>query len=810
MTISYNWLCEYIPVPVDHEDLGRILTSVGLEVENMVRYESIKGGLNGLVVGEVISCVRHPNADKLKVTEVHTGEPHPLQIVCGAPNVAVKQKVIVAKPGVTIYPSKGEPVTMKVATIRGIESNGMICSSDEIGIGNDHSGIIVLPDTASAGQPVNEIFKSYNDWIYEIGLTPNRMDAMSHLGVARDICAYLAHHQKKSVKPKFPFTGEVNNPVKGETYMVTIENKRACRRYSAITISGIAVAESPQWLKDRLQSIGQRPINNIVDITNYILHESGQPLHAFDAEKIAGRHIRVKNLPSGSTFITLDEKERKLDAEDLIICDGDSNPLCIAGVFGGLHSGVSESTNHILLESAWFDPVDIRKTSFRHGLRTDAATRFEKNVDISNTVNVLKRAAKMICDIAGGRVSSEIIDVFPNPEPKTSVILENAFLQKLSGKKYSRDTVREILTALSFEIVKEDDKQIQVAVPFSKPDITLPADIVEEVMRIDGYDNIEIPASITITPGAEADASGNAHREKTAAYLTGLGFNEIFTNSITNKGYFSEEELKHSVQLLNNLSALHNVMRPSMLETGLEAIAYNLNRKNTNLHFFEFGKTYQSKGVGSYREDEHLCFFITGDAFGRSWKKPATKTDLYYLKGLIENILQNIGIKEITFTAAQRAKLLPGYLLNSGFGTIGVLGAVDTKLLSLFDIRQPVWYADLNWLTILQQRARTNIVFEELPRQLPVNRDLAMVVARNLPYEKVEATIRKVQIDKLQQIELFDIFESEKLGKDRKSLAVSFTFLDKEKTLTDKEIDGMMNQIMETLEKDLSAEIRKQ
>lgn len=810
MTISYNWLCEYIPIPVNHDELSHMLTSVGLEVENLVRYESIKGNLNGLVAGEVISCAPHPNADKLKVTEVITDEPQPLQIVCGAPNVAVKQKVIVAKPGTTIYPLKGTPVMMKVATIRGVESNGMICSADEIGIGTDHTGIVVLPDNARPGQPVNEIYSSYNDWIYEIGLTPNRMDAMSHLGVARDICAYLTHHSKKSIKAKFPFTGEFVNKIKGETFKVTIENNNACRRYSGVTITGIRVAESPQWLKDRLQSIGQRPINNIVDITNYILHESGQPLHAFDAEKIAGRHLRIKNLASGTGFTTLDEKERKLNAEDLMICDGNSKPLCIAGVFGGIQSGVTAATKNIFLESAWFNPVDIRKTSFRHGLRTDAATRFEKNVDISNTVNVLKRAALLICEIAGDNISSEIVDVYPEPQNKTMVSLNYAFLEKLSGKKYSSSTVTEILTALSFDIKKSDSHSLQAAVPHSKPDITLAADLVEEIMRIDGYDNIEIPSSITISPAAGDGTSGNVYREKTASYLTGLGFNEIFTNSITNKGYFNEAELKGSVQLLNNLSAVHNVMRPSMLETGLEAIAYNLNRKNNNLHFYEFGKTYQSKGIGRYDEEDHLCLYITGDAAIRSWKKTGIKSDLYYIKGLTENILLNIGLHGVMLKAAQRSKLSPGYLLSCGNKSIGFVGAVDAKVLDRFDIRQPVWFGDLNWFEIVQLRDQLKIVFEELPRQLSVNRDLAMVVPRNLPYEKVEDTIRKVRLDKLQQIELFDIFESEKLGSDRKSLAVSFTFLDKDKTLTDKEIDGMMHQIMETLEKDLSAEIRKQ
>ncbi|MDE3143185.1 MAG: phenylalanine--tRNA ligase subunit beta, partial [Bacteroidota bacterium] len=611
MTISYNWLSEYLPETIDPERLSKILTSIGLEVESLEKYESIKGGLEGLLIGEVLECEQHPNADKLKVTKVNTGK-EILQIVCGAPNVAKGQKVVVATVGTTIYPVGGESITMKVAKIRSVESFGMICAEDEIGLGSSHAGIIILPEDVVVGTPALNYFNPYNDWIYEIGLTPNRMDAMSHLGVARDVCAYLTHHNKKETKVKSPFNNSFKADNNSLQFKVTIENEEACPRYSGTTISGVTVAPSPQWLKDKLTAIGLRSINNIVDITNFILHETGQPLHAFDADEIAGQHVIIKNLPAQTSFITLDEKERKLSANDLMICNGNSEPMCIGGVFGGLHSGVKETTKNIFLESACFDSTAIRKTSVQHGLRTDAATRFEKGVDISNTVNVLKRAALLIKEIAGGEISSDVIDVYPKPKEKTQVAIKYHYLKKLSGKNYHQDAITRILTSLGFEVIKEGIDELWVAVPFSKPDISLPADIVEEILRIDGLDNIDIPTSITISPSVEVAGLKETLKEKISNYLVGLGFNEIFTNSITNSKYFGEEVLQSTVKMINNLSAELDVLRPSMLETGLEIIAYNINRKNNNLQFFEFGKTYAGKEVGHYKEDEHLALYLTG------------------------------------------------------------------------------------------------------------------------------------------------------------------------------------------------------
>jgi phenylalanyl-tRNA synthetase beta chain len=808
MTISYNWLCDYLPVKIEPERLSKILTSVGLEVEGLEKYEEVKGGLKGLIVGEVIECVQHPNADKLTLTKVNINGPELLQIVCGAPNVAAGQKVIVAPVGQTIYPLKGEPLTMKVAKIRGAESFGMICAEDEIGLGENHAGIIILPANLKVGTSAADYFKPYEDHLFEIGLTPNHMDAMSHVGVARDVCAYLSHHENKEYRVRMPSSNHFKTDNNSLPVSVNIENANACRRYSGVSIKGIKITASPKWMQDKLKAIGIRPISNIVDITNYVLHEMGQPLHAFDADEIKGRKIIIKNLPEGAPFVTLDGKERKLSAEDLMICDAE-NPICIAGVFGGLHSGVKETTKNIFLESAWFNPIDIRKTSFRHGLRTDAATHFEKGMDISNTVNALKRAASLIKEFAGGEIACEIVDIYPLPKEKIQVTLKHHYLKKLSGKNYHADTVKNILSGLGFDIVKEGMDDIRVAPPHYKPDISLPADVVEEIMRIDGYDNIAIPSSITISPSVETGSLHAAYKEKAANYLAGIGFNEIFTNSITNSAWFSSDELEHSVKMINNLSAELNIMRPSLLETGLESIAYNLNRKNSNLRFFEFGKTYSTTGIGNYKETNHLCLYITGKLSPDSWKEKGKNADLYYLKGVCSAILQLTGIPIPIFSASKNSRLETGVTGIINGQTIVEAGIVKLRVLQVFDIRQPVLFADFYWDVVVDAAVKNKIEFSELPKQLPVYRDLALVVDKSLRYEEVEKTVRKIRLDKLQEVQLFDIFESEKLGAGKKSLAISFSFVDDEKTLADKEIDGMMNAIMNILEKELRAEIRK-
>jgi phenylalanyl-tRNA synthetase beta chain len=808
MTISYNWLSEYLPEKVDPERLSKILTSIGLEVESLEPYEELKGGLKGLVVGHVLECGKHPDADKLSITKVDIGTGEPLQIVCGAPNVAIGQKVIVATVGATIYPVNGDPLTMKKAKIRGVESFGMICAEDEIGLSDNHAGIMILPSDTPAGTAAADYFGAYNDFVYEIGLTPNRMDAMSHLGVARDVCAYLNHHTKKETTVRSPFKGAFKPDHQGLVIDVSIENAIACQRYAGVTIQGVTVTNSPKWLQQKLKSIGLRPINNIVDITNFILHETGQPLHAFDADMIEGNKIVVKNFPEQTVFITMDEKERKLGADDLMIANANAG-MCIAGVYGGLHSGVKPGTKNIFLESAWFNPVTIRKTSFKHGLRTDAATRFEKGVDISNTVQVLKRAALLIKELAGGEIASDIIDVYPEVKPRTEVVLKYHYLKKLSGKNYHGDAVKNILTALGFEILKEGLDDIHVAVPYSKPDISIPADIVEEIMRIDGLDNVEIPAAITISPAVETLEREHACKEKAAGWLTGNGFNEIFTNSITNAAYYNDTVLQTSVKMINSLSAALNIMRPSMMETGLESVAYNLNRKNNDLRFFEFGKTYQTPDTNKYSEQQHLALYITGKTVADGWRTKAPRADFYYIKSVVEKIFNLLGLSITSFSAVASDKLDNAVEAKIKNEVVAVLGSVNKKVLGNFDIKTPVLVADINWDTLLSLQLKQTITYKEIPKYPSVNRDLAIVIDKALPYEQVQKATAAARVNKLQSVSLFDVFENDKIGPGKKSLAISFTFLDEEKTMTDKDIDAMMNKIIAAYEKELNAVIRK-
>ena len=810
MKISYNWLSEYLTGLPEPDKLSSILTSVGLEVESMEKYEEIKGGLEGLIVAEVTECIKHPEADKLKLTKVNTGTAE-LQIVCGAPNVAVGQKVIVATVGTTIYPLKDQPVIIKSAKIRGRESEGMICAEDEIGIGESHEGIIILPDDVEVGNKASEYFTPYSDWIFELGITPNRMDAMSHVGVAKDVYAYLSHHNNTSATIKSPFKNNFKVDNQKLKFEVVIENTEACQRYSGVSITNIKPGESPKWLQQKLKSIGIRPINNIVDITNYMLHETGQPLHAFDADEIknnlpngqAGKVI-VKNLKEGTPFITLDEKERKLHAEDLMICNGEEEPMCFGGVFGGIKSGVKETTKNIFLESAWFQPKSVRRTSLRHNLRTDASSRFEKGVDISNTVSVLKRAAMMIKEIAGGEIASNIVDVYPNPKEKTEVVLKNHYLKKISGKNYHSDTIKNILQSLDFEILKEGPDDIRIAVPFSKPDITLPADIIEEIMRIDGYDNVEIPSAITISPAVETAGFEAAYKEKVANCLIGSGFSEILTNSITNSAYFKEDILNGAVKLLNNLSVELDVMRPSLLETGLECMAHNINHKNNNLLLFEFGKTYSTSVIGEYKEEEHLCLYASGNKNQSGWREKEAKSDVYFIKGVCEKLFRLSEVENVSFNVHDSS-------INAFVGNelVAQINTVAKNKLEQFSIKQPVFFADINWDKITSFSKKIKIEFSEISKYPEVHRDISMIVTKNISYENVERLTKDLNISKLVNIKLFDIFESEKLGEDKKSLAISFTFSDKEKTLTDIEVDEMMNKIIVSYEKELGAEIRK-
>lgn len=810
MTISYKWLSEYLPVTIEPERLSRILTSIGLEVESMETFEEVKGNLAGLIIGEVLSAEKHPNADKLTLTKVNIGQPEPLQIVCGAPNVATGQKVVVATVGTTIYPVSGEPLTMKIAKIRGEESHGMICAEDEIGLGTSHAGIMVLPGEAKPGTSATKYFQPYTDIVYEIGLTPNRMDAMSHWGVARDVCAYLSHHDKKDIKPVLPVGNGNGFKPDNESLPieVVVENTKSCPRYSGISIANATIKESPVWLKQKLIAIGQRPINNIVDITNFIQHETGQPLHAFDADKIAAKKIIVKNLPDNTAFVTLDEKERKLSKEDLMICDAKEG-ICIAGVFGGLHSGVSAQTKNIFLESACFDAVSIRKTSFRHSLRTDAASRFEKGTDISATVSVLKRAAILIKEICGAEIASAIVDVYPSPKPKTEVSVKWHYIKKLSGKKYHPDSVKKILINLGFEIIKDDVDEIRVAVPEHKPDISLAADLVEEIVRIDGLDNIDIPDSITITPSIEEDPLPEIVKEKISGFLVGSGFNEMMTNSITNADFYTPEEQTGMVGMQNSLSAELNILRSSLLETSLQVAAHNLNHKNHSLRLFEFGKSYGKSAKGKFTETDKLALVISGNLVEDSWNEENKEADFYYLKGLVEAIFKIIGLTSPATSMDATSKMDDHISWNYNKKQLAEAGVVAKKVLNRFGIKQSVFYAEISWKEIIRLATENPIQLKEIPRFPAVQRDLSLVVAKELPWEKLEYAVQNIKLNKLQNIKLFDIFESEKLGAGKKSMAVNFTFIDEEKTLTDKEIDSWMQKIVLTLEKELQAEIRK-
>ncbi len=803
MTISYHWLSEYLPSTISPEKLATILTSIGLEVESLEKIENFKGGLAGLIVGEVVELSQHPNADKLKLAKVNTGGDRPLNIVCGASNIALGQKVVVAVVGTTIYPKGADAgITMKLAKIRGEESEGMICAEDEIGVSDDHSGIIILDAAIKVGTPVSDLYSYYQDWVYEIGLTPNRMDAMSHYGVAKDVCAYLSYHEAPTSAVS-PFTKVSTKDAAVKPFKVIIEDQSACARYSGLVIEGVNVAPSPTWLKNRLQTIGVRSINNIVDITNYILHETGQPLHAFDANQIKDSTVVVKKYPAGSLFVTLDGNERKLSAHDLMISDTEK-PLCIAGVFGGLKSGVTAHTTNLFLESAWFENIHVRKTSLHHGLRTDAATRFEKGVDIAGTVNVLERAAQLIQELSGGKCS-EVVDIYPNPAMKKKVVLTYAYLKKLSGKLYPNEKVKTILSSLGFEMINETADSIEVAVPHHKPDISLPADLVEEVLRIDGLDNIEIPSSITMSPSIDPLEQKEKFKEKMANFLVGRGFTEILTNSITNSAYFDEATLASSVKMLNNLSAELDVMRPSMLETGLETIAYNLNRQNSAISFFEIGKVYGKSNAGKYYESEQLAIYVSGKQQADGWRTKGTDQDYFVVKGIAKSLVDLLGIQGVQEKTA--ANGLTELVWNKkAIGHFEIMGA---KKLQAFGVKQAVFYINFDIASLLNAYQSKKVIYKEVSKYPSIERDLALVIDKAITYAAIESSIQEANLVALKETRVFDIFESDKLGAGKKSVAINFVFNAPDKTLTDVEIDAMMKKLIQLFEKNIQAEIRK-
>jgi phenylalanyl-tRNA synthetase beta chain len=811
MKISYNWLKQYVDFNLTPKDLGEVLTGVGLEVEDITLFETVQGGLEGVVAGEVIECGKHPDADKLSVTKVDVGTGELLQIVCGAPNVAAGQKVLVALVGSTLYPVKGDKLQIKKAKIRGVESFGMICAEDELGLGESHAGILVLPAETAVGLKAAEYFKIEKDYTLEIGLTPNRADANSHIGVARDLATALniAYKSKVNfVKPdlsKFAITtGNNSKPIS-----VEVLDKDACPRYSAISISNVTVKESPDWLKNKLKGIGARPINNIVDVTNYVLNEYGQPLHAFDADKIVGGKVIIKKLPEGTVFKTLDDKDIKLSAEDLMICDAEKG-LCIAGVFGGVNSGVTDATRNIFLESANFSAAGIRKTATRHGLRTDAATHFEKGCDPNITVDALKRAALLISELSGGNISSEITDLYPTPIEGWRFEVSYDRMLRLAGFTIAKEVIKEILQRLEIKIEKEDGDALHLLVPAFKTDVKREADVVEELIRIYGYNSFTISqtlkSSLSYSPEIDAQKTEN----QVADMLSGAGFNEIWTNSVTQSKFEEDEQLKlHAVKLLNSETSELDSMRTSMLYSGLEVIAYNNNRKATNLRLYEFGKTY-TKTDSKYTEARHLTLFLSGKTTEDNWLEKGAVFSFYNLKSYVLNVLGKLGhhhhFETVVTEAAPFAFSLT--LKNEGI-EIAKLGSIAKQTRSKFDIKNEVFFADLNWDYLLEKSPFNKIEFSELPKFPSVRRDLAMLLNEEVQFEAIEKIATAESKKLLKEVSLFDVYKGDKIEKGKKSYAVSFIFQHPDKTLTDQEIEKLMNRLMGKYENELGAVIRK-
>jgi phenylalanyl-tRNA synthetase beta chain len=799
MKISYNWLKEFINTDKTPEQISTILTGTGLEVESVEKVQAVPGGLAGLVIGYVKETAQHPNADRLKVTKVDVGAGEDLQIVCGAANVAAGQKVIVATVGTTVHPVTGEPFLIKESKIRGEVSLGMICAEDEIGLGTSHEGIMVLAADAPVGTPVKEYFKLNDDYMYEIGLTPNRADAVSHLGTARDIAAFLKIGITKPDISAF----KVDNT--DRVIEVVVENEAASPRYAGLTISGIEVKESPQWLKERLAVIGVRSINNVVDATNYVLHDLGQPLHAFDADAIKGNKVIVKNCAEGTIFKTLDDVERKLSADDLMICNAEA-PMCIAGVFGGADSGVKATTTSIFLESAYFNAVSVRKTAKRHGLKTDASFRFERGTDPDMVIFALKRAALLIKEIAGGQISSNIIDLYPNPVAPFDVDLSYSNVHRLIGQVIPHEEIVAIIKALDIKIVSESAEGLILKVPPYRVDVTRDVDVIEEILRIYGYNNIYIPtqvrASLSASPKPEKDTVQNLLSD----LLTANSFNEIMSNSLTKSAYSSD--LESAVKILNPLSSDLDVMRQTMLFSGLEAIAYNQNRQNADIKFYEFGKVYSVK-EDKYIESQRFAIFMSGATASAQWNQKTTAATFYNLKAIVDGILQKLNITDITTEDCTCKKMAYGLNYIKNNKTLVKFGAVAKDALKKADVDKEVFYADFSFDQIMQLVKKNKIVYQEISKFPAVKRDLSMLIDKSVSFGQLKQIAQRTERKLLKDINVFDVYEGDKLPAGKKSYALSFIIQDAEKTLTDKAIDAIMQKLIYNLEKEAGAEIRK-
>ncbi|MBO3116496.1 phenylalanine--tRNA ligase subunit beta [Winogradskyella sp. DF17] len=808
MKISYNWLKQFININWKAEKTGELLTDLGLEIEGIEPFESVKGGLEGVVIGEVLTCGQHPNADRLKVTTVDIGEENPLQIVCGAPNVATGQKVPVATIGTTLYTPEGEAWKIKKGKIRGEESHGMICAEDELGLGESHDGIMVLDPKLKVGSPAATVFKVEKDEVFEIGLTPNRADAMSHYGVARDLKAGLLQ-KEISLELITPSVSSFHVDARALKIDVDVKDKEKCPRYCGVTISGVKVEASPSWLQNRLRAIGLSPINNIVDITNYVLHELGQPLHAFDAHKISGNKIEVKTCAAGTSFTTLDGEERKLDAEDLMICDAEK-PMCIAGVFGGIDSGVTEQTTNIFLESAYFNPVSIRKTAKRHGLNTDASFRFERGIDPNITEYALKRAALLIIDIAGGEITSDISDSYPNKIKDYEVRLSFDNAKRLIGEEIPRETIKSILTSLDIKVNNVTEAGLGLTVPAYRNDVQREADIIEEILRVYGYNNVGTTEKLNASISNSTRFEDYKLQNVISNQLASQGFFEIMANSLTTASYNSLSDAindDHNVEMLNPLSQDLGVMRQSMLFSGLEAVAHNINRKRSDLRLFEFGKTYHNYESGR-EEYKHLSLFVTGNSTEERWNATVKPSDFFYLKGIIDAVLERLGLNQTTSAPTKQDILSEGLVISKGKHKLVNFGLVKKSVLKDFGISQPLLYADFNWDNILSLAKHNAITFTPIPKYPEVRRDFALLIDNTVSFDDIYSIAKNTEKKLLKNINLFDVYEGENLPEGKKSYAVSFTLQDENKTLTDKQIDKIMSKLQANFENKLGAELR--
>ena len=807
MKISYNWLKQFINIDLKSEDTADVLTDLGLEVEGVEKFESLKGGLEGVVIGHVLTCVQHTNADKLKVTTVDIGSGAPIQIVCGASNVAVGQKVPVATIGTKLYDKEGESFEIKKGKIRGEESHGMICAEDELGLGDSHEGIMVLDSSLVPGTPAAKVFKIETDEVFEIGLTPNRADAMSHWGVARDLRAGLIQRDGKHYELITPSVNKFKVDKRTFKVDVKVNIPKLTPRYCGITISGITVKPSPEWLKNKLKAIGLTPKNNIVDVTNYVLHELGQPLHAFDASKING-NIIVDTVKSGTKFTTLDGIERSLNEEDIMICDT-QGPLCIAGVFGGLDSGVSETTSAVFLESAYFNPVSIRKTAKRHGLSTDASFRFERGIDPAITDYALKRAATLILEVAGGEITSDLIDVNNTKNGDFPVVLNFEKVTKIIGQEIPKETIKKILVSLDIKVTSVSDSSLGLIIPAYRVDVQREIDVIEELLRVYGYNNINFTNKVNATVAKSGRTEDYKVQNVIGNQLTSLGFHEMMANSLTTPDYIKlSENLKedYNVHILNPLSNDLSAMRQSLLFSGLEAVSFNINRRNTDLKLFEFGKTYHKLPSG-FDEPKHLSLFTTGNRLDESWTNAQKPSDFFLFKGYINSVLTRLGINDFTTKPISNDVFAEGIAFANGNNVLVEFGTVKKSILKHFDIKQEVFYADFDWNAVLKSISN-KIKFVEIPKYPEVRRDLALLLDESVAFEEIYNIARQTEKSLLKEITLFDVYVGKNLPEGKKSYAVSFTIQDESKTLTDTQIEKIMSKLQNNFQTQLGAQLR--